>query len=240
EPLALPRPMPRLEMPELLGWHPQGDGLFWLGVPVPSGRIEGKIRLALREIVSRFGADPISTPQQDMLLSNIDPANRAAIESILRDHRVVLAEELTPLARWALACPALPTCGLALTEAERVQPPIVAAVETALARHGLAQERISLRITGCPNGCARSYAGDIGIVGRMPGRYAIFVGGDFEGTRLAFKLHERIDENQIAPTLEPLFAAFAAQRQPGEGFGNFCYRVGADALLALDKERIAA
>lgn len=238
-PLASPRPMPKLEIPEILGWHAQGDGRFWLGVPVPSGRIEDRpgirLRTALRSLVTRFGAAPIMTPQQDILLSNLAPDQRGAVEAVLRAHGVALAEDLTPLARWALACPALPTCGLALTEAERVRAPIVAAIEAALASHGLAEERISLRITGCPNGCTRPYAGDIGLVGRMPGHYALYVGGDFEGTRLSFKLFDKIPEADIAATLTPLFAGFAQSRQPGEGFGDFCHRLGADTLLTLGR-----
>lgn len=242
--LPEPIPMPDLEVPDLLGWHHQGNGRFWLGVPVPSGRIEdtekATLRSALREIVERFGADPVTTPQQDILLSNLPAHARWTVEAILRDHGVALAEQLSPLARWALACPALPTCGLALTEAERVRAPIVAQVEAALARHGLAGERISLRITGCPNGCARPYQGDIGLVGRVPGHYAIFLGGDFAGTRLSFPFLERIPEARIGEALEPVFAAFAAQRLPGEGFGDFASRLGRDRLLSLCEAARAA
>jgi sulfite reductase (ferredoxin) len=235
--LSEPLEMPRLEVPELLGWHHQGNGRFWLGVPVPSGRIQdhegAALKSALREVVERFGADPVLTPQQDVLLSNLAADARAPVEAILRAHGVALTEDLTPLARWALACPALPTCGLALTEAERVRAPIVADIEAALARHGLAGERISLRITGCPNGCARPYQGDIGLVGRVPGHYAIFLGGDFAGTRLSWLFLERIPEASIAAVLEPAFAAYAAQRLPGEGFGDFADRVSRDYLLSL-------
>jgi sulfite reductase (ferredoxin) len=228
--------MPPLAVPELLGWHEQGDGKFWVGVPVPSGRIADtagvSLRTALREVVRRFGADPIMTPQQDLLLSNITPGDRAAVEAVLRGHGVRLAEDHTPLELWALACPALPTCGLALTEAERVRPQLVAEIGAALARHGMADERISLRITGCPNGCARTYAGDIGLVGRIPGHYAIYVGGDFAGTVLSAKFADRVKQAEVAPTLEPLFAAWAAERQTGEGFGDFCRRVGLETLRA--------
>ncbi len=235
--LQAARAMPAITVPELLGWHNQGDGNLWLGVPLPSGRIvdDGAVRLrsGLRAVVARFGPDPVMTPQQDVLLTNIRPSDRGAIEQVLRAHGVTLAEDLTPLARWALACPALPTCGLALTEAERVRAPLVAIFENLLRRHGLIEERISLRITGCPNGCARTYAGDIGIVGRVPGAYAIYVGGDFSGTRLSFKLFERVKEERLAATLEPIIASFARDRATGEGFGDFCHRIGADALLAI-------
>ena len=243
-PLAAPLPMPAFRVPELLGWHEQGDGNLWLGVPVPSGRIEdaGAIRLrtALRELVATHGIDPIMTPQQDVLLPAIHPRDRAAVEALLRGHGVKLANDYSPLGLWALACPALPSCGLALTEAERVRQPIVEVIDASLRRHGLENERISLRITGCPNGCARSYTGDIGLVGRVPGSYAIFVGGDFEGTRLSFKLLERVKLAELGTKLEPLFAAFAADRQPNEGFGNFCNRLGLDTLLGLIDVMVSA
>jgi sulfite reductase (ferredoxin) len=230
-------PMAPFEVPEILGWHAQGDGRWWLGVPVVSGRIADAggiaLRTALREITTRFAVDPVMTAQQDVLLTNVAPSDRAAIEKVLRDHRVVLSDSMTPLARWTLACPALPTCGLALTEAERVQAPLVARFEGLLGEYGLRDERISLRITGCPNGCARSYAGDIGLVGRVPGAYAIYVGGDFAGTRLSFKLHERVREEELTRVLAPIVAAFASDRAPGEGFGDFCNRLGLEALLAL-------
>jgi sulfite reductase (ferredoxin) len=232
------RPLPPLRVPELLGWHEQGDGLWWLGVPVPSGRIadhEGgaRIRTALREAVERFGADPVMTPQQDVLLTNLRGEDREALDALLRGHGVVAAEAMTSFARFALACPALPTCGLALTEAERVQPEFVAGIDAVLARHGLGERQISLRITGCPNGCCRSYSGDIGMVGRMPGFYALYVGGDFAGTRLSFKLLEKVEAAEVVPTLAPLLGAWAEHGTVDEGFGDYCTRVGLDGLLAM-------
>lgn len=230
-------PLPKLVVPDLLGWHEQGDGKLWLGLPVPSGRVadrgDVRLRTALREVVTRYGTDPVLTPTQDILLSNLRAEDRGAVEALLRGHGVAFAEDRAPVARWSLACPALPTCGLALSEAERVQDGMVGAIHAALARHGLGDEKLAVRITGCPNGCARPYVGDIGIVGRMPGRYALFVGGDFEGTRLNWKLRERVDEADVAATLEPLFAAFAAGRRAGEGFGDFCERLGLPTLDAL-------
>jgi len=228
------REMPPFAVPDHLGWHEQGDGKLYLGIPVSSGRIidEGRsrIRAALREIVSQFHCDPILMPSQDIILSEIRPEDRDAIEAVLREHGVRLAGDLLPADRWGLACPALPSCGLALTEAERVRDDIVAAVGARLQRYGLEQERLSIRITGCPNGCARPYTGDIGIVGRMPGFYSLFVGGDFEGTRLNLPLADRVPLNGIAAVLDPLFAFFASARAGGEGFGDFCHRVGMPAL----------
>ncbi|BDG70542.1 sulfite reductase subunit beta [Roseomonas fluvialis] len=232
--------LPRLQVPELLGWHAQGNGRLWLGLPIAAGRVAGDLRVALRHVIGRFDARPIVTAQQDLLLADIAPDDRGTVEATLRAHGVTLAEDLTPLARWALACVALPTCGQSLAEGERVRAPIVADVEAVLARHGLAGERISLRLTGCPNGCARPYAGDIGVVGRAPGLYTLFVGGDFEGTRLSFQLADKVPQAAIAATLEPVVAAWARDRQAGEGFGDFCTRIGADAARALLAARVAA
>jgi sulfite reductase (ferredoxin) len=228
------RTMPAFQVPDHLGWHEQGDGKLYLGIPVPSGRIadgpQSRIRTALREIVERSGCDPILMPGQDILLSEIRPKDRDAIEDLLRGHSVRLAEDLTPAERWALACPALPTCGLALTEAERVRGDIVSTIEARLRHYGLEGERISIRITGCPNGCARPYTGDIGIVGRMPGYYSLYVGGDFAGTRLNTAIADKVALGEIAEVLDPLFALYASTRPDGEGFGDFCYRAGMPAL----------
>jgi sulfite reductase beta subunit-like hemoprotein len=141
-------------------------------------------------------------PSQDILLGDIAPEMRAWVERELRDHGITLASNITPVRRWALACPALPTCGLALTEAERVQQLLVTNIEAVLERHGLTEERLSIRMTGCPNGCARPYTGDIGIVGRMPGYYALYVGGDFEGTRLSRRLLDKVALSDIPDALE--------------------------------------
>ncbi len=241
KPLPDPRPM-HLEIPDILGWHEQGDGQLWLGVPVAAGRIidggpsqppGARLRTALRLIGEQFAPNYIMTPQQDVLLTDINPANRDAINLILAEHGVLPATELSPMAQFALSCPALPTCGLALTEAERMHPEIVSGFDALLARHNLAQRRISIRITGCPNGCARTYAGDIGIVGRMPGFYAIYTGGDFEGTRLSFKLLEKVPHAEVISLFDPLFAAWSTTGAAGEGFGDFCHRIGREALLGL-------
>jgi sulfite reductase (ferredoxin) len=228
------RPMPDFQVPDHLGWHEQGDGRLYLGLPVASGRIvddeRASLRSALREIVTRFEADPILMPSQDIILSNIAPADRPAIDARLRAAGVRLAEDQLPVERWALACPALPTCGLALTEAERVRDDIIGAIAARLTSSGLESERLSVRITGCPNGCARPYTGDIGIVGRLPGFYSLYVGGDFEGTRLNRPIAERLDIAGLADTLDPLFALFAEMRLSGEGFGDFCHRVGREGL----------
>jgi sulfite reductase (ferredoxin) len=238
KPLEAPRAMPRFRVLDHMGWHAQGDGRFYLGLPVANGRIKDtettKLRTALRTIFATVpGARPILMPTQDILIADLSIDDRETVDTILKDHGVTLPLDITPVARWAMACPALPSCGLALNEAERIRVPLIDEIEQALARHGLRHERISVRITGCPNGCARPYAGDIGLVGRTPDSYAIYLGGDFEGTRLNRLVFERVKLGDVAATLEPLFAHFAATRHPGESFGDFCHRHDNATLLAL-------
>lgn len=232
-----PEPVPDLRIPDHLGWHEQGDGKRYIGIGIPSGRIKdgenGPYATALRGIVDRFRPTVILMPSQDIILADVDPADAPEIDATLEEYGITRAETLTPLRRWALACPALPTCGLALTEAERVRPQIVDQVQARLDAHDLGNERISLRITGCPNGCTRPYAGDIGIVGRTPGTYALFVGGDFEGTRLNAQILDKVPMDKIGDRLDPLFAAYAAGRADDESFGDWCNRQGVEALMAL-------
>lgn len=232
--------LPRLAIPDHLGWHPQGNGRWWLGLHIPSGRVAGPLRVALREVIERFGVNPIATPGQDLLLSDIAKEDRAPLEAALRTHQVALPESFTPVARQMMACVALPTCGQSLAEGERVRQPVLAQVEAELARLGLLEERISLRLTGCPNGCARPYQGDIGVVGRAPGLYTLFVGGDLAGTRLNFPLADKVKLEEIGATLAPLLTAWAGQRESGEGFGDFCARLGPDSCREAVGEALAA
>ncbi len=230
--LAPPPPLPTLSVPEHLGWHEQGDGRLWLGLSIPSGRITGEWREALREIVEATGANPVATPQQDLLLGDIAPGDRVAVQAILRFHGIPLPETLSPLARNTLACVALPTCGQALAEGERVRDGIVESIEAELLALGLLGERISLRITGCPNGCARPYQAEIGVVGRAPGLYTLFIGGAFAGTRLNRAVADKVRLEEIARTLRPWLRAWAQERAAGEGFGDF-WAARPEAALAL-------
>ncbi|MCX8500349.1 MAG: NADPH-dependent assimilatory sulfite reductase hemoprotein subunit [Alphaproteobacteria bacterium] len=242
--LDSPPPLPSFAVRDHLGWHRQtagqtsaADERFYYGIVVPSGRIHDTetqhYRRAIRQIVEQFSPDLVVTPGQDLIFANLPPESRTGIDRILNDHGIPLPEGLPPVVRWSMACVALPSCNLALTEAERVQPQILEQLYASLSHYGLGAELLSVRITGCPNGCVRPYNGDIGIVGRVPGFYAIFVGGDFGGTRMNSKLVERVPMARLGEALAPIFAAFAAEKSAGQGFGDWCHGVGLERLTSL-------
>ncbi|MCC6597974.1 MAG: NADPH-dependent assimilatory sulfite reductase hemoprotein subunit [Alphaproteobacteria bacterium] len=234
-----------LKVIDHLGWHEQGDGRWYLGVPVLSGRIkdtdEHRIRTAFREIARIYDLPMILMPTEDVIFCDITEDDKADITTLLQHHKVPLKEDHLPAELWAMSCVALPTCGKALTEGERARVPIVKMVTDTLAKHDLEQEKIAVRITGCPNGCSRPYTGDIGIVGRAPGIYSIFLGGDFEGTRLSHKVADMVKMEQIGDFLEPFIASFAKERtNDNEGFGDFCERIGDERRKMLAAQSGAA
>lgn len=236
-PLVLPREVKATGFPLWLGWHSQQDGKFFYGVSVENGRIkdEGNLRLrtALRVLVERWQPRIRLTPMQDILLCDLPEHARADIEATLRDHGVLPPERLSLVQVHSMACPAIPTCGLALSEAERVLPDIIDQLEVECQRLGLESEKIGVRMTGCPNGCVRPYQSDIGIVGRSGDKYTLFVGGNLVGDRLNFLLKDLVPWNQIVSTLRPLLEKYQRERQPREGFGDFCQRLGQDTVQAL-------
>jgi sulfite reductase (ferredoxin) len=222
-----------------LGWHGQGDGRWFLGVFIENGRIkdEGSFRLrsALRRIVEEFRPEIRLTTQHNLLLCNVASQDREAIDEVLRSHGVVGVEHVTNARRWAMACPAIPTCPLAVAESERALPAILDEFEVALARLGLAGEKLTFRMTGCPNGCARPYAADIAFVGRSLGKYIVYVGGNPEGTRLARPYADLVPFGELVATVRPLFERFAEERLPGESFGDFYARTGLEPLPSAAK-----
>lgn len=213
-----------------LGWHAQGDGKLWLGIHVLSGRIIDTpalpLRTALRTLVQQFRPNLRVTPQQNLLLCDLEPAVRPAMDQRLREFGLQPLADLPLLTRYAMACPAMPTCHLALSESERVLPDILAAVDGELVRLGLGGEEIVLHMTGCPNGCARPYNAEIGIVGRQPGVYTVFLGGNRLGTAMAFQFRDLVKHAELADVLRGPLLFFKQARRPGERFGDFCQRVG--------------
>lgn len=220
---------------EHLGWHRQAGGGWFLGVHVDSGRVRDGVRAALAEVVDRFRPEVRLTARQDVLLCGLRASDRRPVEAVLRSHGVALAEELPPVRRLAVACPALPTCGQALADAERVLPDVVAMVDGALAEAGAAGEEVRVHVTGCPNGCARPYTAEIGIVGRTKTRYDVWVGGSAAGTRLARRLAAGVPLADVGVVLGPVLARWVAERVAGEGVGDFCARVGAGEPIRAEE-----
>jgi sulfite reductase (ferredoxin) len=236
-PLAPPRPAEVTRTDLHHGWHPQGDGKWYYGISIENGRIkdEGTLRLrsAMRVLVRRFRPDLRLTPGQDVLLCNLPSSALSAVEATLEEHGVTRPDRLSNVQKYSLACPAIPTCGLAITEAERALPKIIDELESLLRELGMAQETLSVRMTGCPNGCARPYQSDIGLVGRSGDKYTVFVGGRVRGDRLNFELKDLVPRGEIVATLRPLLVRFRDERQGDESFGDYCQRVGAERVRQL-------
>jgi len=228
-----------LKIKDHLNWHEQGDGKWYIGIFISSGRIEDnkkqKIKSGLRDIINRFQPSVTLSTDQNIILGDVKEEDRKIIDNLLIKYSIK-QENLSKVNRWFLACPALPTCGLALAEAERVRNNLINKIDEILLKHDLQNEKFSIRITGCPNGCARPYAGDIGIVGRMPNHYALYSGGDFEGTRLNKKILDKVSFQDLPIALEQIFILFKNNRNDDETLGNFCNRVGLTAQVKKIKE----
>jgi sulfite reductase (ferredoxin) len=235
-PLADPQPDEVIGFNDHLGWDEQGDGKWFYGLNIENGRIQDneqtQLKSALREICRNFAPGLRLTSHQSILLTDVDAAAKTEIEQILRRHRVRLSEETSTVRRWSMACVALPTCGLAITESERVLPGIMDQFESELAKLGLAREAFTVRMTGCPNGCVRPYNSDIGLVGKAVGRYTLYLGGRLVGDRLNFVYQDLVPAAEIVSTLMPLFVYFKGERLADESFGDFCHRKGKDDLMA--------
>ena len=219
-----------------LGWHEQGDGGLYFGVYVENGRIadaaEVRLRSGLRAIVEELRLQVRLTAQQNVILAGIQPQMRRRVEQLLASHDIEAVESVPRAIRHSMACPALPTCGLAVAEAERAMPSLIRQIASILDELGLSQERISFRMSGCPNGCSRPYLGDVGFVGTTLGKYDVMLGGDFDGTRLNRLYASNVPIAEVPTLLRPLFAAFHAGRAASEGFGDWVDRIGFDALRA--------
>jgi sulfite reductase (ferredoxin) len=234
--LAPSRPVPVHGFNDGMGWHEQGDGRWFYGLNIENGRIkdsqEMRLKSALREICTTLRPPLRLTPHQSIIFCDIRPEDRDRLEHILRRYHVPLTEDYSTVRRWAMACPALPTCGLAVTESERVMPEIIDQLEVELEKLGLQNEVFTTRMTGCPNGCARPYNADIGLVGKTKDKYTIYLGGHVLGDRLNFVYEDLVPTDQVVPTLVPALRYFKEARQNGETFGDFCHRVGKDELWA--------
>lgn len=187
----------------------------------------------MKAIANRFKTNIYLTATQDVLISDIKSNEKSELERFLSEYGIPQPDSLSLIQKNSMACPALPTCGLAITESERTLPALVDQLEKILNELGLGNERITLRMTGCPNGCARPYSSEIGLVGRAVGTYNIYLGGNLDGTRLNQLFSENVPEGNILSTLQLVFKQFKLNRKPGEAFGNFCYQIGMDQLRQL-------
>jgi sulfite reductase (ferredoxin) len=228
------RPIKDWKYNDWMGWWEQGDGTLFYGQHIENGRVkdEGDFRLktALRVIVDKYNLRMVMSPTQSILFRDIDPKDKSGIEAILREHGIKPIEEVDPLNRLAMACPALPLCGLAQTEAERKMPDYLAEVRGLLGKMNLNDEEIMIRMTGCPNGCARPYMAELAFVGDGAKSYQVWLGGSPVLTRTAYPFKARMPNTELEKTLEPILAMFIEQRQQFEAFGDFCFRIGADAI----------
>lgn len=225
-----PRAQPAWRVPSHLGWIERHDGTLALGYHVLSGRLRGPLKAAIRELVARYRLDVQLTAEQDLILLGIAPSARTEINAFLAERGLDPASP-SPLHDRALTCVALPMCSKALAEAERIGAALFGQLEASLAGHGLSARAPTVRITGCPNGCARPYAAELGLVGQMPQRYALYVGGSPSGTRLGFRLLEKVPYADIPGTVDRLFGLWASEGAAGELFGDFVQRVSRERLL---------
>ena len=223
------RPIEWTRFDDLLGWHEQGDGCWFHGVRVMNGRVvdgeDGRYRSALRAIAG-LGIALRITPNQNVYLVDVPPARRSLVDAILVDHGIAPADSVRGLRRLAMACPALPTCGLAVTEAERVLPEVLESLQVVFDEVGLGDATPTIRMTGCPNGCARPYVAEIGLVGDAVDRYQVWLGGDSSGTRLATAVAERVHKEDLPGLLRPLLERYRDERLDAEGLGDFLTRAG--------------
>lgn len=209
------------------GWIKGVDNQWHLTLYIESGRVKdlpGKmLQTGLREIARVHKGDFRMTSNQNIIIANVAEQDKARIEALARQHGL-LGEVLTQTRGHSIACVALPTCSLAMAEAERYFPDFISQVESLQSRHGILDNAIVVRITGCPNGCARPFAAEIGLVGKAPGRYNFYLGASHEGTRLNKLYLENVQENRILAELDTLFEAYAKQGLEKESFGDFCVR----------------
>lgn len=227
--LGAPRPFTFERTFDELGWR-QGDDKSWhFTLYVANGRIKDlpgwTLKKALREIAELGICEFVVTANQNVTLAKVPTKSKSKIEAIFKAHGISL-EPSSRMRANAMACVSLPTCGLGLAESERYLPSLITKLEDSLDKAGLRHDDIIVRMTGCPNGCARPYLAEIGFVGRNPGLYNLYLGAAFDGSRLSKLYAQDVNEERILALLDPLLQAYAKERKSGERFGDFCIRAG--------------
>ena len=228
--LGEPRPYEFTSTGDVIGWAQGTDKKWHLTLFIENGRVKDvpgwSLRTALREIAELHPGGFIVTANQNVIIANVTAKTKSKIEAILQEHGIAIGTALSGIRRNSMACVALPTCGLALAESERFLPELLTALEGSLDKAGLRDNEIVIRMTGCPNGCARPYLAEIGLVGRNPGLYNLYLGAAFNGERLNKLYAEDIDKGRIVGLLEPMFLRYAKEREEGEHFGDYVIRAG--------------
>ncbi|HIX54704.1 MAG TPA: assimilatory sulfite reductase (NADPH) hemoprotein subunit [Candidatus Sphingobacterium stercoripullorum] len=213
---------------DLYGWLKGINNRWFYTLFVENGRVRDAenytLKTALREIAQVHTGDFRLTGNQNLIIGNVKEEDKAEIEAILIKHGVINDTSHTGLRRNAIACVALNTCGLAFAEAERYLPSLITKLDVIIRKYGLDEEAITIRMTGCPNGCGRSRLGEIGFIGKSPGRYNLYLGASHNGDRLNTLYLEQLDEAQILKELEPIIKSYAEERKEGETFGDFVHR----------------
>jgi sulfite reductase (NADPH) hemoprotein beta-component len=221
-----------------LGWRETDRGLFNFGLFIQNGRVSDlpgrSIMSGLRAIAKVHSGQFRLTPNQNLIIAGVEPSEKARIEELLQEHGLANSNDASALRLNSIACVALPTCPLAMAEAERYLPDLVTKIESILASNGLSEEPITIRMSGCPNGCSRPYVAEIALTGRAPGKYNLYLGGGFHGERLGELHAENIGEEQILGILSERLGTYAQQRRSGERFGDFVTRTAAMAHDAQD------
>ena len=224
------RPFEFTRQGDLLGWHEQTNGKYFLGLFVENGRVLDKdgyrLKSGLKAVIEKFRLEVRLTAAQNLLLVDVPAKDRDAITQTLAEHGVSVENPYSRTRLASMACPAMPTCGLALAESERALPGIITQFEQLIEDVGLKNEEFIFRSTGCPNGCARPYMAEIALVGKAPGRYQLYFGGNEAGTRLARVYKDVVKTEDLMNELRPVLERFSRERQNGERFGDFCERAG--------------
>ncbi|HEX8062274.1 MAG TPA: NADPH-dependent assimilatory sulfite reductase hemoprotein subunit [Allosphingosinicella sp.] len=223
-PLEPARPFHFISNGDRFGWHRTEAGRLNCTLYVQSGRLDRAWLDGLRAIAEVHRGTFRVTPNQNLIVAGVAGEDRPGIEGLLAEHGLAATPQ-SAIRRNSIACVALPTCGLAMAEAERYLPDILLRIEALLAANGLTDEPITFRISGCPNGCSRPYVAEIALTGRAPGKYNLYLGGGFHGQRLARMVRENVGEAEILNVLEDLFSRFAAERHPEERLGDYVERV---------------
>ncbi|HLU76906.1 MAG TPA: assimilatory sulfite reductase (NADPH) hemoprotein subunit [Burkholderiales bacterium] len=228
--LEAPRPVKFTTNGDRYGWQQGTDGRWHYTLFIENGRVidrdEVQLMTGLREIAKVHDGEFRVTPNQNVIIANVAEANRKRIDALLERYRLDRNNRSSVIRLHAMSCVGLPTCGLAMAESERYLPSLISKIEPLLERHGLADVPITLRMTGCPNGCARPYIAEIAFTGRAPGKYNMYLGGGYHGERINRLYLENVGEERILPELDKLFAHYAKDRKKGEHFGDFVVRAG--------------